>query len=132
MLPENNISFARKQSLNNKHTLYKNSNINLFTSFTLGNKIIARGYDNLSSNYRKEKIITDLEKSTNTYTSKIQELEEIVITVKIPKTTEKSTKKLYVLDSLQQDIFKFLTRFRSVIKSQKWTDSTAIAYFEHC
>ena len=45
MLPENNISFARKQSLNNKHTLYKNSNINLFTSFTLGNKIIARGYD---------------------------------------------------------------------------------------
>ena len=105
---------------------------NIFVSFSRGAQINIREYDSLNSNLRKEQITKQLDRISNPNQNDIMELEEIVIELIIPKLKTHTQKKLYLLHSLEQDLFKFIARFTSIQKTHEWCDKTAIQYLEFC
>ncbi|KRH94720.1 hypothetical protein M153_16000013370, partial [Pseudoloma neurophilia] len=89
-------------------------------------------YVNLSSNDRKNKIEEEIDNLVCPSATTIKPLEKATIKLKILKVNTEITKKIYILESLDQNFFKFKRRFDSLMKVHSWDNKTAISYFEYC
>ena len=125
----NNNFHSHNNNRSNTHNNRPNINKNIFVSFLRSQPI--RGYDSLNSNAEKDKITNHLEQLCNPNSNAHLELEEILITLKIPKLLATSQKKLYYLQSLNQDIFKFVNRFKSIQRTHEWTEKLSLSYLEY-